>query len=158
VNCDRPNLHESKAAFCSLDTGDLAAALVGADVFVGVSQPGLLTPEMIQSMNTDPIVFAMANPIPEITPELAAKAGVAVMATGRSDYPNQINNVLVFPGVFRGLLDSGATKVTNEMKLAAAEALAGLVAHPTATEVIPNPFEPGVSKVVAAAVASLSSS
>jgi len=155
VNCDRPELSASKAAFCSLDTGDLSSALVGADVFIGVSKPGLLSQDMIQSMNRDPIIFAMANPIPEIMPDQALIAGAAIVATGRSDFPNQINNVLAFPGIFRGLLDAGATKVTDDMKLAVASALAALVDGPKPEKVIPSPFDSAVSQVVAQAICKL---
>jgi malate dehydrogenase (oxaloacetate-decarboxylating) len=135
-------------------SGSLADLLAGADVFVGVSAPGLLHREDVQSMAADPIVFALSNPVPEILPEEAAGV-VAVMATGRSDYPNQINNVLCFPGIFRGALDAGATKITEGMKLAAAEAIAAAVPAEqlSAEEVVPSVFEPGVAATVAAAVA-----
>ncbi|OIO19778.1 MAG: NAD-dependent malic enzyme [Candidatus Magasanikbacteria bacterium CG_4_9_14_0_2_um_filter_41_10] len=133
-------------------TGSLEDALKGADVFVGVSKPNLVTPEMIKSMAPDSIIFAMANPDPEILPDIAKEAGAAVVATGRSDFPNQINNVLAFPGVFRGLLDARIPNVTNDMKLAAARALADAVAEPTAEYIIPGPFEKGIAEVVAKAV------
>ena len=134
--------------------GTLADALVGADVFVGVSSANCLTPEMIASMNADPIVFAMANPVPEIMPELAKETGVAVMGTGRSDYPNQINNVLAFPGIFRGALDARARDINYEMKLAAAHAIAGLVTEEelSADYIIPSALDPRVAKAVANAV------
>lgn len=132
--------------------GDLSSALKGADVFIGVSKPGLLNKELIQSMAKDSIIFAMANPTPEIMPEEAHAAGVAVVGTGRSDFPNQINNVLAFPGLFKGLLASGAKKVTEEMKLAAADAIASFVEHPTAENILPSPLEKGVAEKVAAAV------
>ncbi|MDQ2754470.1 MAG: NAD-dependent malic enzyme [Actinomycetota bacterium] len=134
--------------------GTLQEVLAGADVFVGVSAPGLLTREDLQTMAPDPIVFAMANPIPEVLPE-EAEGVVAVMATGRSDYPNQINNVLCFPGIFRGALDAGATKITEGMKLAAAEAIAAAVpvSQLSADEVVPSVFAPGVADAVATAVA-----
>lgn len=132
--------------------GPLAAAVSESDVFIGVSKPGLLTPDMIRTMNRDPIVFAMANPVPEIMPDEAKAAGAAIVATGRSDYPNQINNVLAFPGVFRGLLDGRIRRVTHEMKLAAARALAAYVEHPTAEQIIPSVLDKGVVKVVANAV------
>lgn len=103
-------------------------------------------------MNSDPIIFAMANPVPEIMPEIALKAGAKVVGTGRSDYPNQINNVLAFPGIFRGVLDAGKKKITTAMKIRAAEAIASCVANPTAHEVIPNPFDKNVSKAVAEAM------
>jgi malate dehydrogenase (oxaloacetate-decarboxylating) len=119
-------------------TGTLADALIGADLFVGVSKPGVLTGEMIRAMAPQSIVFALANPTPEIMPEEAHAAGVAVMATGRSDFPNQVNNVLVYPGLFRGLLDARASKLTPDAKLAAARALADLVPEPTAEHIIPS--------------------
>jgi len=133
-------------------TGTLADALCGADVFVGVSKPNLVTPDMVQSMATDAIIFAMANPDPEIMPDIAKEAGAAVVATGRSDFLNQINNVLAFPGVFRGLLDARIPNVTNDMKLAAARALADAVTEPTAEYIIPGPFEIGIADAVAKAV------
>ena len=132
--------------------GNLSDALVDADVFIGVSKPNLVTKEMVKSMNKDPIIFAMANPTPEIYPDIAINAGAAVVATGRSDFPNQINNVLAFPGIFRGLLDSRASQVTEEMKLEAAKALAELVKMPSKDKIVPDPFEKGVVDVVANAV------
>ena len=136
-------------------TGFLAEIMKGKDVFVGVSAPNIVTAEMIASMAADPIVFAMANPTPEIMPEEAAKGGVRVMATGRSDYPNQINNVLVFPGIFRGALDAKATGITEEMKMAAAKAIASIVTDDELKEdyIIPGAFDERVAKVVAKAVA-----
>ncbi len=136
-------------------TGSLADALQGADVFIGVSVAGALTAEMIATMNDEPIIFALANPVPEILPELAQKAGAKVIATGRSDYPNQVNNVLAFPGIFRGALDVRAEDINEEMKLAAAEAIAGLIttAELNQTYIIPNPFDVRVVQVVAEAVA-----
>ncbi|MEE8464891.1 MAG: NADP-dependent malic enzyme [Dehalococcoidia bacterium] len=133
--------------------GGLADAMRGADVFIGLSAAGALSPEMVSTMAKDAIVFAMANPIPEIWPDLARDAGAAVVGTGRSDFPNQINNSLVFPGVFRGALDCHATKVTTRMKLAAAVALASLVKEPTTENVIPWSLDREVAQVVAAAVA-----
>ncbi|MDO8469012.1 MAG: NADP-dependent malic enzyme [Candidatus Peribacter sp.] len=127
-------------------------ALKGADAFVGVSKPGVLKPEMIAVMAEKPIVFALANPDPEMMPEEAKKAGAAVVATGRSDYPNQLNNVLVFPGIFRGALDGRIRRITPGMMVAAAEALARLVPSPTAENIIPPVFEPRVVSVVSAAV------
>ncbi|MDP3989783.1 MAG: NADP-dependent malic enzyme [archaeon] len=132
--------------------GNLADALIGADVFIGVSKANLVTAEMVKSMNQDSIIFAMANPIPEIDPETAYQAGAAVVATGRSDYPNQINNVLAFPGIFRGVLDARSKQVTEEMKVEAAKALAGLVKEPVKERIIPGPFEAGVADAVADAV------
>lgn len=134
----------------------MAEAIKEADVFIGVSAPGLLTKEMVKSMKKDPIVFAMANPEPEIKYDDAIEAGVAVMGTGRSDYPNQINNLLAFPGLFRGALDVHATKITEEMKLAASYALASLVSEEelSATYIIPDAIDPRVSSTVALAVSS----
>ncbi len=132
--------------------GSLADVLVGAQVFIGVSKAGLMSQEMVKSMAKDPIVFAMANPDPEITEETARAAGAAVVATGRSDSQNQLNNVLVFPGIFRGALDARITRFTEAMFLAAAEALAKQVPHPSREKIIPSPFEEGVAKAVAEAV------
>lgn len=135
-------------------TGVLADAVAGADVFIGVSAAGVLKPEMVKSMNRDAVVFAMANPTPEISYEEAVAAGVRIMATGRSDYPNQINNVLVFPGVFRGALDARARDITYPMKLAAAHAIAGLIAENELREdyIIPSVFDKRVAQAVAEAV------
>jgi malate dehydrogenase (oxaloacetate-decarboxylating) len=135
--------------------GDLAAALVGADVFIGVSTANVVTPEMVESMNKDPIIFALANPVPEIDPKVAKEAGARVVGTGRSDYPNQINNVLAFPGIFRGALDVRATDINEEMKLAAARALAEIIPEEelSADYIIPKPFDPRVAPAVARAVA-----
>jgi malate dehydrogenase (oxaloacetate-decarboxylating) len=110
----------------------------GADIFIGVSKAGLLTPTMVKSMSKDPIIIAMANPSPEIMPDDARAAGAAIVATGRSDFPNQVNNALAFPGIFRGALDNGVSKITDEHKIAAAEAIARLVENPTADEIIPS--------------------
>ena len=136
-------------------TGTLADAMVGADVFIGVSTANIVTEEMIKSMNKDPIVFAMANPVPEIDPDLAKKAGARIVGTGRSDYPNQINNVLAFPGIFRGALDVRATDINEEMKLAAAYALSGIIPESELKEdyIIPKAFDPRVAPAVAKAVA-----
>ena len=136
-------------------TGNLAEIMKGKDVFIGVSAPNIVTAEMVASMAADPIVFAMANPTPEIMPEEAKKGGVRVMATGRSDYPNQINNVLVFPGIFRGALDAKATGITEEMKMVAAKAIASIVTDEELNEeyIIPGAFDDRVAKVVAKAVA-----
>lgn len=135
--------------------GSLADMLVGADVFIGVSAPGLVSKEMVQSMNKDAIIFACANPTPEIFPEDAKAGGARVIATGRSDFPNQINNVLAFPGVFRGTFDVRASDINEEMKIAAAKALAGLINEDElcADYIIPKAFDPRVGKAVAAAVA-----
>ncbi|MFP7734426.1 NADP-dependent malic enzyme [Priestia aryabhattai] len=135
--------------------GTLADALEGADVFIGVSVEGALTPEMIGKMNSDPIIFAMANPVPEIMPEEAKKAGAKVIGTGRSDFPNQVNNVLAFPGIFRGALDVRATHINEKMKMAAVEAIANLITEDGlhTDYVIPGPFDARVAPAVAAAVA-----
>ncbi|WP_313341884.1 malic enzyme-like NAD(P)-binding protein [Sedimentibacter sp.] len=135
--------------------GSLADALIGADVFIGVSEANIVTEEMVKSMNNDAIIFAMANPIPEIDPELAKKAGARVVGTGRSDYPNQINNVLAFPGVFRGTFDVRATTINEEMKLAAAKALSELISDEELAEdyIIPMPFDKRVRPAIAEAVA-----
>lgn len=137
-------------------TGTLADAMKGADIFVGVSAPNIVTPEMVASMNRDAILFAMANPVPEIMPDAAKAAGARVVGTGRSDFPNQINNVVVFPGIFKGALEGHATQITEEMKLAAAEAIAGLVSDEERTEdfIIPEVFDPRVAQVVSQAVKS----
>ncbi|MEK6900393.1 MAG: NADP-dependent malic enzyme [Nanoarchaeota archaeon] len=132
--------------------GGLAQALRGADVFIGVSKAALVNPEMVRSMNKDAIIFAMANPTPEIMPDEAYAGGAAIVATGRSDFPNQVNNVLAFPGIFRGALDVKAAQITDEMKMAAAHALADLVKKPSKDKIIPDPFDPGVADAVAGAV------
>jgi malate dehydrogenase (oxaloacetate-decarboxylating) len=135
--------------------GTLADALIGADVFVGVSAAGAVTKEMVRSMHRDPIIFAMANPVPEIMPDEAKEAGALVVGTGRSDFPNQVNNVLAFPGIFRGALDVRAKEINEEMKLAAVYAIAGLISEDelNANYVIPDPFDPRVAAHVASAVA-----
>lgn len=135
--------------------GSLSDVIKGADAFVGVSAPGVLAPEMIGTMAKDPIIFAMANPVPEIMPDPAKSSGAAVVCTGRSDFPNQVNNVLAFPGIFRGALDVRARDINEEMKLAAAYAIAGCVSDDErcADYIIPNSFNPNVTKAVAAAVA-----
>ncbi len=135
-------------------SGTLADALVGADIFIGVSAPGVVTEEMVRSMNKDAIIFAMANPVPEIMPDVAKKAGARVIGTGRSDFPNQVNNVLVFPGIFRGALEGKARQITEEMKMAASVALAGIVSDEELNEeyILPDPFNPKVADVVCKAV------
>lgn len=135
--------------------GTLADVLVGADVFIGVSAPNVVTPEMVKSMNKDPMIFAMANPVPEIMPDLAKEAGAKVVGTGRSDFPNQINNVLAFPGIFRGALDVRARDINDEMKIAAAYALANLISDEELNPdyIIPLPFDKRVGPAVAKAVA-----
>jgi malate dehydrogenase (oxaloacetate-decarboxylating) len=165
--CDRfgiisknyPNLNwmqEEMTKYTNLEgkEGTLADALKGADIFVGVSAPGIVTAEMVASMNKDSLLFAMANPVPEIMPDIARAAGARVVATGRSDFPNQINNVTAFPGIFRGALEGRARQITEEMKLAAASALAGLVSDEELSEdfIMPDPFDPRIVDVVAAAV------
>jgi malate dehydrogenase (oxaloacetate-decarboxylating) len=132
--------------------GSLNDALRDADVFIGVSQPGLLTPELISVMAKDPIVFAMANPTPEIMPDVAKAAGVAVMATGRSDFPNQVNNAIAFPGIFRGALDNKVRMITDHHKIAAAEAIATLVENPSAEEIIPSVFDDRLVPTIAAVI------
>lgn len=146
---------EKKALLPYLDTshkGSLDDAIEGADIFIGVSKPGLLTAKMVAKMNTKPVVFALSNPTPEIMPDIAKQAGVAVIATGRSDFPNQVNNALAFPGIFRGALDNGVKKITDEHKLAAARAIASLIVNPSADEIIPSPFDervvPAVARVI----------
>ena len=136
------------------ESGTLADALKGADIFVGVSAPGIVSEEMIASMNKDAILFAMANPVPEIMPDLAKAAGAKVVGTGRSDFPNQVNNVVAFPGIFKGALEGRATQITEEMKLAAANAIAGLVADEELNEnnILPEAFDPRVADVVSHAV------
>ena len=138
------------------ETGSLADALKGADIFIGVSAPNIVTPMMVASMNRDSILFAMANPIPEIMPDVAKAAGARVVGTGRSDFPNQVNNVVAFPGIFKGALEGRATQITEEMKLAAAEAIAGLVPADKLSDdnIMPEAFDPQVAEVVANAVKS----
>ncbi len=165
--CDRfgiisksyPNLNwmqEEMTKYTNLENkeGTLADALKGADVFVGVSAPGIVTAEMVASMNKDAIMFAMANPVPEIMPDIARAAGARVVGTGRSDFPNQINNVTAFPGIFKGALEGRARQITEEMKLAAAAALAGLVSDEELSEdfIMPDPFDPRIVDVVSKAV------
>lgn len=150
---DRTDLSPEKTALQQYlntsESGTLAEALAGADIFIGVSAANSLAPEMIAAMASQPIIFALANPAPEIMPDAAISAGAAVVATGRSDFPNQVNNSLAFPGIFRGALDHGVQKITDQHKLAAAEALAALVDKPTADEVIPSPFDKRVVPAVA---------
>ena len=156
----RTDLNDEKKALLELSnkqdkSGSLADVMVGADLFIGVSSPGVVTPEMVKTMAPNPILFPMANPVPEIMPDLAREAGAAVIGTGRSDFPNQINNVLAFPGVFRGAFDVRASDINEEMKLAAARALAQLVSDEELTPdyIIPAPFDERVCPAVAAAVA-----
>ena len=156
----RDNLNPIKEEMAKISNlnkkqGNLKDVIKGADVFIGVSAPGVLTAEMVGTMAKDPIVLAMANPVPEIMPEEAKKAGVAVMGTGRSDFPNQINNVLAFPGIFRGALDVRAKDINDEMKLAAAYAIASIVTDEELNPdyIIPNSFNEKVTPAVAKAVA-----
>ena len=143
---------EKKALLPYLDTsysGSLEDAIADADIFIGVSKPGLLTEDMVRKMAKDSIIFALSNPTPEIMPDAAKAAGAAVVATGRSDFPNQVNNAIAFPGIFRGALDNGVKKITDEHKIAAAEALASLVDSPSADEIIPSAFDERVVSAVA---------
>lgn len=146
---------EKKALLPYLDgskSGSLDDATTEADVFIGVSKPGLLTPEMVQKMAPDPIIFALSNPTPEIMPDLAKQAGAAVVATGRSDFPNQVNNAIAFPGIFRGALDNGVAQITDDHKIAAAETIARLVEDPSADEIIPSVFRPELVPAIAAVI------
>lgn len=147
----------SKQTNPNQESGTLADALKGADIFVGVSAPGIVSPEMVASMNKDSILFAMANPVPEIMPDVAKAAGARVVGTGRSDFPNQVNNVVAFPGIFKGALEGRATQITEEMKLAAALAIAGLVSDEELNEdnIMPEAFDPRVADVVSKAVMDL---
>jgi malate dehydrogenase (oxaloacetate-decarboxylating) len=160
IYAGRDNLNPDKAEMAKISNlhmkkGSLADVLTGADVFIGLSAPKMVTQEMVKTMARDPILFAMANPTPEIMPEEALAAGAKIMATGRSDYANQINNVLAFPGIFRGALDVRASDINDEMKIAAAYAIASLVADKelNAEYIIPAPFDPRVGPAVAKAVA-----
>lgn len=157
IGPDRTDLNDSKKRLLEFTnqsgiSGGMADAISGADVFIGVSQAGLLTQDMIKTMAKDPIVFGLANPIPEIMPELAKAAGAAVVATGRGDFPNQVNNATAFPGIFRGALDNHVHKITDEHKIAAAKVIASLVEHPTADEIIPSVFDerlvPAIANVI----------
>ena len=161
INKDYPDLNWMQKKMTEVTnlenkTGTLADALKGADIFVGVSAPNIVSPEMVSSMNKDAILFAMANPVPEIMPDVAKAAGAKVVGTGRSDFPNQINNVIAFPGIFKGALEGRATQITEEMKLAAANALAGLVSDEQLNEdfIMPEAFDPRVAQVVSQAVKS----
>ena len=170
ILCDRTGIISSKRDYLNdmkremlkvtnLDDmeGSLADALKGADIFIGVSAPGSVTQDMVRSMNDEPIIFAMANPVPEIMPDEAKAAGARIVGTGRSDFPNQINNVVAFPGIFKGALEGRAEQITEEMKLAAAEAIASLVPDDKLTDdfVLPEPFDPRVARTVADAVKKL---
>ena len=153
VGKSRTDLNAEKTALLEYvdasQSGSIEDAITDADVFIGVSRAGLLTPELVQKMAKDPIVFALANPVPEIMPDVAKQAGVAIIGTGRSDFPNQVNNSLAFPGIFRGALDHGVKKITDQHKLAAAEALANLVENPTVDKVVPTAFDKGVVEAIA---------
>lgn len=160
LSSDRSGLNEAKRRLCALTNkgsikGDLADGVKGRDLFIGVSVPKVLSPEMVRSMASEPMIFAMANPEPEIHPDLAYEAGARVVATGRSDFPNQINNVLIFPGLFKGALAAGAKRITEEMKAAAAYALADMIPQGELRpgRIIPSAFEPGVADAVAQATA-----
>ncbi|MGB4767954.1 MAG: NADP-dependent malic enzyme [Candidatus Saccharimonas sp.] len=156
IGSSREDLNEEKKALLPyLDTslsGSLDDAITDADIFIGVSKPGLLTAEMVGKMADSPIIFALSNPTPEIMPDVAREAGAAVVATGRSDFPNQVNNAIAFPGIFRGALDNGVQKITDQHKLAAAEAIANLVESPSADEIIPSVFDdrlvPAIARVI----------
>lgn len=156
VGSSREDLNDEKQALLayvdSSRSGSLDDAITDADIFIGVSKPGLLSPEMISRMALQPVVFALANPTPEIMPDVAHASGVAVLATGRSDFPNQVNNAIAFPGIFRGALDNGVQMITDDHKLAAAAVIAGLIENPTATEIIPSVFDerlvPAIAKII----------
>lgn len=153
VGKSRTGLNAEKTALLEYvdasQSGSIEDAITDADVFIGVSRAGLLTPELVKKMAKDPIVFALANPVPEIMPDVAKQAGVAIIGTGRSDFPNQVNNSLAFPGIFRGALDHGVKKITDQHKLAAAETLASLVENPTIDKVVPTAFDEGVVEAIA---------
>ena len=160
INSRSEDINEAQRAMLATtnlndEGGTLADAMRGADIFVGVSAPGIVSADMVKSMNSDAILFALANPTPEIFPDVARAAGARVVGTGRSDFPNQINNVVAFPGIFKGALESRATRITEQMKLAAAEALAALVSDDELSEafIMPEPFDPRAVEAVAAAVA-----
>ena len=157
ISSNRSDLNEDKKMLLEFTnknnvSGSLTDALKGAHIFIGVSQGGLLTAEMIKTMAKDPIVFAMANPTPEIMPDLAKSAGVAIMATGRSDFPNQVNNSLAFPGIFRGALDNKVSKITDDHKIAAAKAIAGLVENPDAEHIIPSAMDEQLVPAIASLI------
>jgi malate dehydrogenase (oxaloacetate-decarboxylating) len=157
ISANRTDLNDEKKKLLQYTNlsgidGSLEDILEGSDVFIGVSQAGLLTADMVKTMDKNPIIFAMANPVPEIMPDIAHEAGAAIVATGRSDFPNQVNNSLAFPGIFRGALDNRVQKITDQHKIAAAEALAALVQEPTVDKIIPGPFDEGVTAAVAAVI------
>lgn len=157
ISSKRTDLNPEKSKLLTVTnkndiTGDLSGALNGADIFIGVSKAGLLTEDLIKSMAENPIIFAMANPIPEIMPDVAKKAGASIVATGRSDFPNQVNNALAFPGIFRGALDNQVTSITDQHKIAVAETIASLVDNPSADQIIPSVLDdrlvPEIAKVI----------
>lgn len=156
IGDSRTDLNDAKKHLLSYvdgsKSGSLADALTGADIFIGVSQPGLLTKELVAKMAPNPIVFALANPTPEIMPDIAKQAGVAVIATGRSDFPNQVNNALAFPGIFRGALDNHVKSITDDHKIAAAKVLASLVESPDADHVIPTVFDDRIVPAIASVI------
>ncbi|HSD55762.1 MAG TPA: NADP-dependent malic enzyme [Candidatus Saccharimonadales bacterium] len=157
VSPDRTDLNDDKKKLLEFTnpghiSGSLEDALKEADIFIGVSKAGLLTAELVKTMAKDPIIMAMANPVPEIMPDVAKEAGVAIMATGRSDFPNQINNSLAFPGIFRGALDNRVTKITDQHKIAAAEVIASLVENPSADQIIPSPLDDRLVPSIAAVI------
>lgn len=157
LSSSRTDLNEAKQLLLQFTnkqdvSGTLDDALANADVFIGVSQAGLLTPSMVKTMAKDPIIFGLANPVPEIMPEDAKAAGVAIIATGRSDFPNQVNNAIAFPGIFRGALDNRVQKITDQHKVAAAEVIASLVENPTAEEIIPSVFDERLVPAIAAVI------
>jgi malate dehydrogenase (oxaloacetate-decarboxylating) len=159
INENSPNLNWMQESMVSLTnpdklSGSLKDALVGADIFVGVSAPNMVTPEMVKSMNKDSIIFAMANPTPEIMPDVAKEAGARIVGTGRSDFPNQVNNVIAFPGIFKGALEGRASQITEKMKLAAANAIAYLVPDDKLCDdfILPEAFDPNVKDAVSKAV------
>lgn len=157
ISANRTDLNEEKKSLLQFSNlsgidGSLEDILQGADVFIGVSKAGLLTPEMVKAMDKNPIIFAMANPTPEIMPDIAKEAGAAVIATGRSDFPNQVNNALAFPGIFRGALDNGVSKITDQHKIAAAEVIANLIEQPDAEHIIPSVLHDTLVKEIAAVI------
>lgn len=157
ISANRKDLNDEKRKLLEYTNlsgidGSLEDIIQGADVFIGVSKPGLLTAEMVKTMDKDPIIFAMANPVPEILPDEAKAAGAAIVATGRSDFANQVNNALAFPAIFRGALDNHVTKITDDHKIAAAEAIAALVKKPDADHIVPSVLEPGLVAAVAAKI------
>jgi malate dehydrogenase (oxaloacetate-decarboxylating) len=157
ISANRTDLNDEKKSLLKFSNlsgidGSLEDILQGADIFIGVSKPGLLTPAMVRTMGKDPIIFAMSNPVPEIMPADAHAAGAAVVATGRSDFPNQVNNALAFPGIFRGALDNGVTQIIDQHKIAAAEAIAGLVSKPDPQLIVPSVLDPRLVEAIAAKI------